>query len=80
MEARCYKSLVPRFQFERKDAALTQKDEHPRFCTYRVNDKTKMKRCNHGVHVRRQCDARLAAFSPNSSLRKDYLNNYRAYR
>lgn len=80
MEARCYKSLVPRFQFERKDTLLTQKDTRPRFCTYFVNGKTKMMRCNHGVHVGRKCDARLTTFTPNNSLRKDYLNNYRAYR
>jgi hypothetical protein len=92
IEARCYKSLVPLFQFERKDALLTKGDTRPRFCTYQVNGKTKMQRCNHGVHVRRRCDQRLATsnqdtsdprlatFNKNTSLRKNYLNNYRAYR
>ena len=81
VEARCFKSLVPLLNFERKDFVLTQSiDKKPRFCTYQVNGKTKMQRCNHGVHMRRQCDNRLSLFNANSSLRKTYLNNYRSYK
>lgn len=54
-------------------------DNKPRFCTYRVKNKTVMKKCNDGVHAKDKCLVKIEG-NGNSSLKKSYVNNYRRYK